>query len=134
MKPLPHIIPVIILSLIIIFFVGCNQLSQSYDYSEQFFEVNHAVESRSISFENLTGQKGKGGMAASNIGVGRKGRPAEVIKPGQTVAIFDVKGPGVIRHIWLTTPRVPKNLLGMVIRVYWDGQKHPAIGLRRRAA
>jgi hypothetical protein len=66
-------------------------------------------------------------MAASNLGVGRKGHPAEMIKPGQTVTLCDIEGPGSIRHIWLTTARMPKNLLGMVIRGYWEDQEHPSI-------
>lgn len=32
--------------------------------------------SRAINAENRTGEKGKGGMAASNLGVGRKEVPA----------------------------------------------------------
>ena len=36
------------------------------------YEIEAPVDSRTISFENPTGEKGKGGMAASKIGVGRK--------------------------------------------------------------
>ncbi|MCC6126460.1 MAG: hypothetical protein IT426_15990 [Pirellulales bacterium] len=37
--------------------------------------------SRSISFENPRGAPGEGGKAASELGVGRKGDPARIIKP-----------------------------------------------------
>jgi len=96
-------------------------------YVDNFYIVNPPVESRSISFENPTGAKGQGGKAASNLGVGRKGAPARMIEPGQTVTLCDIKGAGVIRHIWMTTERKAESLLGMVIRGYWDGQQHPSI-------
>ncbi len=89
--------------------------------------VNTPIESRSISFENPTGAKGKGGMAASKIGVGRKGSALRSINPGQTITLCDIKGPGVIRHMWATLPAQPENLLGFVIRGYWDGQETPSV-------
>lgn len=84
--------------------------------------------SRSICFENPTGEPGKGGQAASHLGVGRKGAPAKEIAPGQTVELCDIaNGPGTIRHIWMTTERDPKNLRSLAVRVWWDDQKHPSI-------
>ena len=91
------------------------------------YDIDTPVQSRSISFENPTGAPGQGGQAASNLGVGRKGHPAEMIQPGQTVTLCDIEGPGAIRHIWVTTARMPKNLLGMVIRGYWEGEDSPSI-------
>ncbi len=83
--------------------------------------------SRSISFENPTGEPGEGGKAASDLGVGRKGSPFRTIEPGQTVQLCDIEGPGTIRHIWMTTRPVPKNLRSLVVRTWWDGQEHPSI-------
>ncbi len=83
--------------------------------------------SRSISFENPTGEPGQGGQAASNLGAGRKGSPARTLKPGEKVVLCDIEGPGTIRHIWMTTARQPENLRGSVIRAWWDGQEHPSI-------
>jgi len=85
------------------------------------------VESRSISFENSTGEKGGGGKAASNLGVGRKGSPAKDLAPGETVVLCDVQGPGVIRHIWVTTRSEPVNLRSLLVKGWWDGQEHPSI-------
>jgi len=93
----------------------------------KIYEINASVESRSISFENPTGAKGKGGTAASKIGVGRKGLPAKDFKPGQTYTLCDIKGPGVIRHIWVTVSKSVETLQGIVVRGYWDGQEHPSI-------
>jgi hypothetical protein len=58
------------------------------------------------------------------------------VKPGETVVLLDEKGPGVITHIWLTflgpEPQAwAKNGSAshqdMVIRMYWDGAKEPAV-------
>lgn len=83
--------------------------------------------SRSISFENPTGEAGQGGKAASNLGPGRKGAPSRRIAPGETVQLCDIEGPGTIRHIWLTTGRDPVTQRAVVIRAYWEGQEHPSI-------
>lgn len=91
------------------------------------YELETGLLSRSISFENPTGEPGAGGKASSNLGLGRKGAPARDIKPGETVQLCDIKGPGTIRHIWLTTERAPVVQRACVIRVYWDNQEHPSI-------
>ncbi len=89
--------------------------------------LDPAIETRSFSFENPTGAKGAGGKAASNLGPGRKGAPARDIKPGETVTLCDCEGPGVVRHIWMTTRGEPVNLRSMVITAWWDGQEHPSV-------
>jgi hypothetical protein len=83
--------------------------------------------SRSISFENPTGAPGEGGKAASNLGPTRKGAPQRSIKPGETVQLCDIQGPGTIRHIWITTDQKPSVQRACVIRAWWDGQEHPSI-------
>ncbi len=83
--------------------------------------------SRSISFENPTGERGAGGKAASRLGPTRKGAPARDIKPGETVQLCDIEGPGTIRHIWITTDRDPAVQRACVIRGWWEGQEHPSI-------
>jgi len=93
----------------------------------KLYEIEVPVDSRTISFENPTGAKGKGGMAASKIGVGRKGLPAKEFRPGQAYTLCDINGPGVIRHIWVTVRKDVETLQGIVVRAYWDGQEHPSI-------
>ena len=117
----------VIAFVVVIVLVGFQKRDPSNAFANELFSVDHELESRSISFENPTGEKGKGGMAASNLGIGRKGSPAKVIKPGQTVTLCNIKGSGIIRHIWVTTQQEPENLLGMVVRAYWDGQEYPSI-------
>jgi hypothetical protein len=93
----------------------------------RLYDTDVPVESRSISFENVTGAKGQGGQARSTLGVGRKGSPAKDFKPGQTYTLCDIKGPGVIRHVWITVRKSVETLQGIVVRAYWDGQEHPSI-------
>ncbi len=93
----------------------------------QPYDLNARLQSRSISFENPTGEPGQGGKAASRLGVGRKGSPMRTLKPGETVTLCDIKGPGTIRHIWITTRPLPSVLRGCVLRAWWDGQAHPSI-------
>ena len=97
------------------------------DVIHQPYQLNTGLVSRSISFENPTGAPGEGGKAASNLGVGRKGSPAKPIRPGETLQLCDIEGPGTIRHIWVTTDRSPQNLRTLVLRAWYDGQEHPSI-------
>jgi len=101
--------------------------AQQPDVIHQPYLLDTGLISRSISFENPTGAPGEGGKAASNLGVGRKGSPFRQIKPGETIQLCDIEGPGTIRHIWLTTEGIPENLRSLVIRAYWEGQEHPSI-------
>lgn len=93
----------------------------------QPYQLDTGLTSRSISFENPTGAPGEGGKASSNLGPGRKGAPAREIKPGETVQLCDIQGPGTIRHIWMTTQGDPAVQRECVIRGWWDGQDHPSI-------
>ena len=75
------------------------------------------AQTRSISPENPTGQKGKGVMAIPNPrdpglpfsaaarDLGQRWKVSPFIKPkaGETLTIMDVDGPGVIQHVWMAT-------------------------------
>lgn len=92
-------------------------------FAGELFDLPDGVHSRWISFENITGARGQGGIANE----GRKGSPNRVIKAGERVRIAEIEGPGVIRRIWLTVRGEPQILRGMVIRIYWDGQQYPSV-------
>lgn len=58
------------------------------------------------------------------------------VAPGQTHVLMDVKGPGVITHMWLTflgpepqgwAPNGSANHRDMLLRIYWDGAKRPGV-------
>lgn len=91
------------------------------------YDLDHKLQSRSITFENPTGEPGQGGTVASPLGIGRKGDPVRHVQAGETITIADIKGPGMIRHIWLTTHQKPSLLRGVILRFYWDDQTHPSI-------
>jgi len=92
------------------------------------------AKTRSISPENFTGEKGKGGMAtleegsaahaARNLGQGWKVNPYINIKPGETFTLGEINGSGVINHIWMTP--VGEYRL-MILRFYWDDETEPSV-------
>lgn len=53
----------------------------------------------------------------------------ENIKPGEKRTLFDVKGAGIINHIWITIAPDPAALRrdDLVIRMYWDGNATPSV-------
>ena len=91
------------------------------------------AESRSISAENFTGEKGKGGMAtegtgkncARDLGQGWKVSPSIIIHPGETVSLAEIAGPAVIKHIWIVDSCDRNRKL--ILRMYWDGSDVPSV-------
>ncbi|HNT33475.1 MAG TPA: DUF2961 domain-containing protein [bacterium] len=49
------------------------------------------------------------------------------IGKGEEVVLADIKGSGVIRHIWFTIMAGDNYLRRMVLRAYWDGMEHPSV-------
>jgi hypothetical protein len=100
------------------------------------------AETRSISPENPTGERGKGGMATPNpadpdlpyskasvdLGQGWKVRPFVKPHAGETLTLMDVDGPGIIQHIWMATETNYRgNGRASVLRFYWDGEKTASV-------
>ena len=115
---------------VLFLYMLCSCSSESGKYDEQLYDLGTGMKSRSISFENPSGEPGKGGQTASNLGVGRKGFPAKGIAPAETVELCNIKGPGTIHHIWMTGGFRDNNgiaLRSMVVRAYWENQEHPSI-------
>jgi hypothetical protein len=90
------------------------------------------AETRSISPENFTGAKGRGGMAtegtgknaARNLGQGWKVSPSVRIKGGETFTIAEIDGSGAIQHIWMTPTGHWRT---SILRMYWDGETEPSV-------
>jgi len=101
-----------------------NSLSNIYRTS--------SAKSLSISPENFTGEKGKGGMAekgaasqaARDLGQGWKVNPFVVINPGTTFKLAEINGSGLIEHIWMTPTG---NWRFSILRMYWDDEKEPSV-------
>jgi hypothetical protein len=52
-----------------------------------------------------------------------------IIKAGEKRVIFDINGPGCIRHIWSTqaamgAPSFPRHV---IVRIWWDHEEHPSV-------
>jgi len=90
------------------------------------------AKTRSISPENFTGEKGKGGMAlegtgaacARDLGQGWKISPSIRIQAGQTFELANIEGSGAIQQIWMTPTG---NWRFSILRIYWDDQEHPSV-------
>ena len=98
------------------------------------------AKTRSISPENFSGEKGKGGRAdpadkdkpntanaawaARDLGKGWKVNPYVRIKAGETFTMAEIEGPGAIQHIWMTPTG---NWRFSIIRIYWDGETEPSV-------
>ena len=99
-----------------------------------YISKKHECRSFSVSPENKTGEKGKGGMAiegvsmycARELGQGWKISPAIWIEGGQTDTLADIKGSGAIKHIWLTFGG-DMQARDLILRFYWDGNPTPSV-------
>jgi len=90
------------------------------------------AKSRSISAENFTGEKGKGGMATEgtgaqagrDLGQGWKISPSVKIKAKQTFTVAEIRGEGAIQHIWVTPTG---HWRFSILRIYWDDETTPSV-------
>ncbi len=110
-------------------------------------KLSNAV-TRSITAENVYGQKAKGGMAdlsaepqedVARIGQKWDGpnpcardleqtwkiRPCITLPKESTSTLMDVGCAGVIQHIWITVD--PKRYRDLILRMYWDGEPSPSV-------
>jgi hypothetical protein len=124
-----------LLFFILITFNACiNSYDQVNNLGRNLANLYHLsdAESRSISPENLSGEKGKGGMAiegslsraARELGQGWKINPLVIIKPGEIFTMADITGSGVIKHIWMTPTG---NYRLSIFRIFWDNEKSSSI-------
>ncbi len=108
-------------------------------------------QTRSISPENVYGEKGRGGMTkpgelAEDVarigqvahfekmgfsstftrgGQGWKVRPCIKLPANTATTVMDVGGPGIIQHMWFTFK--PINYRDIIMRIYWDHEKEPSV-------
>lgn len=79
----------------------------------------HNRSSFGFSAENPGGER-NGGTKGGDC---EKLRPCIEIKPGETVTLCDIEGPGMISHIWFT------GYIGhsFIMRIYWDNCEYPSV-------
>jgi hypothetical protein len=115
--------------------IGCKQQNSGFSGLEMGLgnlALLSSAKTRSVSPENFTGEKGKGGMAiegtganaARELGQTWKVSPSVRIKPGQTFLMADIEGCGAIQHIWMTPTG---NNRFNILRIYWDGEENPSV-------
>lgn len=90
---------------------------------------------RSISAENPTGSPGGGGRAergthstayaSEGLPLGWKKSPCIDLAAGETRALADITGPGIIQHIWMTT--LPKHWRRIVLTITWDDDAYASV-------
>jgi hypothetical protein len=117
----------------LILFLITGILSAQTNSLKNLYKPSNA-KTRSISPENFTGEKGKGGMAtleegsaafaARKLGQGWKVNPFIFIQAGETVTLGEINEAGIINHMWMT-PTGDYRL--MILRFYWDDEKEPSV-------
>ena len=94
--------------------------------------LSHA-QTRSISAENFTGEKGAGGRAtegtgarhADGLGQGWKISPSVSILAHSTFTLANISGAGAIQQIWMTC--FPGSWRRAVLRMFWDDEATPSV-------
>jgi len=94
--------------------------------------LSHA-QTRSISPENFSGDKGRGGMAtegtgarrARGLGQGWKVSPSIEVQPGETRELADIAGPGALQQLWCVVNS--RRWRHLILRIFWDDQPHPSV-------
>jgi hypothetical protein len=66
--------------------------------------------------------------SADTAGANDDGNGRNRIMPGETRTIAQLRGPGVITHIWITIASTDRwHLKNLVLRMYWDGSAAPSV-------
>lgn len=91
-------------------------------YSDNVFSIKY-YDTRTITPENPTGEKGKAAMLeplsgtpGEMLGKGWKSRPFITIMPHTTIDLADIHGEGMIKSMWITG-EVDR---GLILRMFWD--------------
>jgi hypothetical protein len=88
-------------------------------------------ETRAITPENPTGEKGKAAMSASDLGPARKGQGSITLPVNKETIIADITGSGIIKHLWMTirdhTAAGSFVHRYVILKIYWDDEEIPAV-------
>ena len=88
--------------------------------------IDPSLDCRAVTYENPTGQRGAGGQACG----GRKGAPSRRLASGERVVLADLRGPGTLRHIWMTFPPAPPEVMrALWMEVFYDGAAAPSVSV-----
>ena len=77
-----------------------------------------SLDSRAVTFENPTGSAAPAERRTTDARARRQRR----LEPGEKVILGELEGPGVIRHVWMTFPPAPPEVMrALWIEVFYDG-------------
>lgn len=121
-----------LMSGMVVFCANAQQKFNGLDVNLSNLYRTSDAKTRSLSPENLNGEKGKGGMATIGTGAGPsrelgqkwKVSPSVVIKKHTIYTIAEIDGPGAVQHIWMTPTG---NWRYSILRFYWDDEASPSI-------
>ena len=92
--------------------------------AQELYTMPKGKETKWISFENRSGDKGKGGIENKTA----KGHAFDYLKAGDSVNIVNLNGSGTVRRIWMTfSDRTPEMLRSLKIEMFWNGSSTPAV-------
>ncbi|WP_157950148.1 glycoside hydrolase family 172 protein [Vallitalea okinawensis] len=77
-----------------------------------------------MNLMDLTKIRNRKTLRSSSYDQEGRNKDAWVLKPHETVVLADIKGPGIIKHIWMTQGRDYRNCL---IKITWDNADHPSV-------
>lgn len=110
----------------IVIAISCQLISCRLNHSEsnELFSYRAGSNPKWFTFENPTGEKGKGGIENHTA----KGHPCDHISAHTTIDLMNYSGTGIINRIWLTiNDRSAAMCRSLVINMYWDGDLKPAV-------
>ena len=88
--------------------------------------IDLSFDTRAVTFENPTGARGACGSARG----GRKGAPYRQLAPGERVVLADLAGAGTVRHLWMTFPPAPPEVMrALWMEVFYDEASEPSASL-----
>ncbi len=93
--------------------------------AQEIFTKPDGAQTRWVSPENPTGEKGGGGK----VNKGAKGNAYFIVAPGEKKTLFDVKGAGIIERIWMsgTIAINAEQRRAVRLDMFWDGASKPAV-------
>ena len=98
---------------------------------DEIYELRNEL-SRSISAENPDGRVSGAALEdpsgigpARRLGKGWKVRTCIELQPNGKVELAKIKGPGTIRHIWITVDS--EAYRSCLIRFFWDNELYPSV-------
>ena len=100
-----------------------SALVSAGDIEDLYKEPSRGVHTRWVSPENPSGAVGAGAITNK----GAKGNAFYIIEPGEKKVLFDVRGAGIIKRIWMAGGISFDRRRHVRIDMYWDDAETPAV-------